>query len=415
MAERLWQNLSTNNSAFMDNSQMLATPTRPPKISLTRKIVFATMSLILFVGVCEFTFKAIGFDFSKLGRDLEATPIFYRIPTEPFGRAHYKRPGGQQWTGRVISAQMQKIGYDGKWLPQEEVITLSYDADGFRNPADLKSWRVVMLGDSFTELGNLSDEELVSTKLGKLLGQTVKNLGVSHTGLVNQTEYLREFGISPETKEVVWVFFEGNDIQDYVMESDRVASIQTGATQHVDLLKTHVPQTSLIEAIQRKLFSKSRLEIYGPAVNATLADGTTQFKIHYAPPRQDDIFPYLLRVESGIVTLAELCKANELQLTCVYMPCKRRAFSGHQYTVADDAPAYLRNKWIPSDLPDWLQTVCRKNGMRFVDVTAALLELNESELLSHNLHFDTHLTAEGATVVSQTIAISLQPPAGSPP
>ena len=180
---------------------MLATPTRPPKISLTRKIVFATMSLILFVGVCEFTFKAIGFDFSKLGRDLEATPIFYRIPTEPFGRAHYKRPGGQQWTGRVISAQMQKIGYDGKWLPQEEVITLSYDADGFRNPADLKSWRVVMLGDSFTELGNLSDEELVSTKLGKLLGQTVKNLGVSHTGLVNQTEYLREFGISRQTMQ----------------------------------------------------------------------------------------------------------------------------------------------------------------------------------------------------------------------
>ena len=37
---------------------------------------------------------------------------------------------------------------------------------------------VVMLGDSFTELGNLSDEELVSTKLGKLLGRPIKNLGV---------------------------------------------------------------------------------------------------------------------------------------------------------------------------------------------------------------------------------------------
>lgn len=389
--------------------------TRPPRISRTRKVVFATMSLLLFVGVCEFTFKAIGFDFSKLGQDLEAAPIFYRIPTEPFGEGYYKRPGNLSWTGKVVTAQMLRIGYEQKWLPDETEITLEYDADGFRNPPNLRDWEIAMIGDSFTELGNLKFEDLVSTQLGDLLGVSVKNLGVSHTGLLNQTEYLRQFGVSEKTKEVVWVFFEGNDIQDYLMESDRMASIQTGAAKHVDLLKTHIPQTSLIEAIQRHLFGKSRLEIYGPPVNATLTDGQTPFKIDYAPPGKNELFLRLPRYEAGIDNLVRLCRENELQLTCVYMPCKRRAFSGHSYTVSTDAPAYLQSKWTPSDLPEWLQTVCREQGVRFVDATIPLRKLNEEALRSHNLVFDTHLTAEGATAVAKEIAHALKPPAGSPP
>ena len=385
------------------------TSTSKPQITLTRKIVFTTMSLLLFVGVCEFSFKAIGFDFSKLGQDLNATPIFYRIPTEPFGSAFYKRPGNQVWTGKVITAQMQRIGYDSKWFPEEEIHTLKYDADGFRNPDDLTSWTIAMIGDSFTELGTLKQDLLVSSRLSKLLDTPVKNLGVSHTGLLNQTEYLREYGISSATKEVIWVFFEGNDIQDYVMETDRVSAIQIGSSEHIDLLKTHQAQTSLVKAIYRKIFAKSRMEIYGPAVNATLDDGKTRFKIDYAPPGRDQIFLQLQRYEAGIDKLHELCKQHELKLTCVYMPCKRRAFSGYRYTVDASAPAYLKQKWEPSDLPDWMREVCNDKGIRFVNVTTDLQKLNQAELLSHNLTFDTHLTADGAETVAQALAHALRP------
>ncbi len=379
-----------------------------PSISVTRKIVYAGMALLLFLGVCEFTFRAIGFDFSKLGEDLNGTPVFYRIPTEPFGTAFYKRPGNQQWTGKVVTAQMSRIGYDAKWFPEEEEFTLNYDADGFRNPRSLASWHTAMIGDSFTELGNLKQEELVTSRLSQLLDVPVKNLGVSHTGLLNQTEYLREFGICKETREVVWVFFEGNDIQDYLLESNRLSEIQTGSAKHIDLLETHQPQTSLIQAVHRRIFGRSRKEIYGPAVNATLSDGVTQFKIDYAPPGQEQILMQLGRYEAGIDKLLQLCKQNNLQLTCVYMPCKRRAFSDHKYTVASDAPAYLRMKWVPSDLPDWLQRVCDDRGIRFVDVTDALRTLNQKKLLSHNLYFDTHLTAAGAEVVAQTLAKAMR-------
>ena len=389
---------------------MTESPTgkRLPRITLIRKVVFATMSLMLFVGVCEFSFQAIGFDFSKWGQDLNATPIFYRIPTEPFGSAYYKRPGKQILTGKVVTSQMQRIGYDSKWFPDEEQQTLQYDANGFRNPDGLKSWEIAMIGDSFTELGNLSPDQLVTSQLGKLLDVSVKNLGVSHTGLLNQTEYLREFGICAATEEVIWVFFEGNDIQDYVMETDRVSAIQTGISEHIDLLKTHKSQTSLVKAIYQRIFSKSRREIYGPAVNATLSDGITRFKVDYAPPSRDQIFLQLQRLEAGIEKLHKLCKQNGLNLTCLYMPCKRRAFSDHRYTVDINAPAYLQLQWAPSDLPEWMQEVCKEKGIRLVDATEPLKQLNQTELLSHNLIFDTHLTAAGAKVVAQALADTLR-------
>jgi len=385
-----------------------STGKRLPRITLTRKVVFATMSLMLFVGVCEFSFQAIGFDFSKLGQDLNATPIFYRIPTEPFGSAYYKRPGKQTWAGKVVTSQMQRIGYQSKWFPEEEPQTLEYDANGFRNPDGLKSWKIAMIGDSFTELGNLPPDQLVTSQLGKLLDVSVKNLGVSHTGLLNQTEYLREFGISAATEDVIWVFFEGNDIQDYMMETDRVAAIQTGISEHIDLLKTHKSQTSLVKAVYQRIFAKSRKEIYGPAVNATLSDGTTRFKIDYAPPSRAQIFLQLQRLEAGIEKLHNLCKQNGLKLTCVYMPCKRRAFSDHPYTVDTNAPAYLQLQWAPSDLPEWMQEVCKEKGIGLLDVTGPLKQLNQTELLSHNLIFDTHLTAAGAEVVAQALADTLR-------
>ena len=236
----------------------------------------------------------------------------------------------------------------------------------------------------------------------------MKNLGVSHTGLLNQTEYLREFGICAATEEVIWVFFEGNDIQDYVMETDRVSAIQTGISEHIDLLKTHKSQTSLVKAIYQRIFSKSRREIYGPAVNATLSDGITRFKVDYAPPSRDQIFLQLQRLEAGIEKLHKLCKQNGLNLTCLYMPCKRRAFSDHRYTVDINAPAYLQLQWAPSDLPEWMQEVCKEKGIRLVDATEPLKQLNQTELLSHNLIFDTHLTAAGAKVVAQALADTLR-------
>ena len=376
-----------------------------------RKILFSLIAFLFFYGLCELTFQLIGFDFSQTTRDLESVPTFYRIPTTPFGEAYYRRPGSTSWTGKVVTAQMQRIGYDAKWFPNEQEITLQYDQDGFRNPADLEDWEIVVIGDSFTELGNLKYDDLVSTQLGSLMGRSVKNLGISHTGILNQTACLQHFGIAKSTKHVVWVFFEGNDLQDMVLESQRLSRIETGAEGHVDLIANRKTQSSLTAAIQNALFAPSRLEIYGPAVNATLSRGSesVRFKLDYTPVGSKMLGPVGDQFRAAIEKLADLCRQRELKLWCVYMPTKRRVFHSLRYQVDTDATLHLRQSWQPSDLPQWLELQCRQKQIEFVDATPSLIELNKSAEFSHNLVFDTHLSVAGARVVAESLAAKMQP------
>ncbi len=377
------------------------------RVSRSRKILFTLVSLLLFWGICEFTFRAIGFDFSATSQDLQRVPVFYRVPTVPFGTAYYRRPGSVQWTGKVVTSQMQHIGYEPRWFPQENVVTLTYDADGFRNPPGLKEWEIVMIGDSFTELGNLHDDDLVSAQLGQRRGQSVKNLGISHTGILNQTACLEHYGISNSTKHVIWVFFEGNDLQDLLIESGRISRIGTGDLEHVDLLKSRKPQTSLTRALTQRWGAPSRLEIYGPAVNASLtaADGkTSRLKLDYAPLQAADLGPVGDQFNAAIEKLAALCRQHQLQLWCLYMPAKRRAFHTRSCRLDENAAEHLKQPWTPTDLPQWLAQRCRAQAISFIDATPALIALNESGEYSHNLVFDTHLTSAGASAVADLLA-----------
>ena len=375
-----------------------------------RKILFSLIAFLFFYGLCELTFQLIGFDFSQTTRDLESVPTFYRIPTTPFGEAYYRRPGSTSWTGKVVTTQMQRIGYDAKWFPNEQEITLQYDQAGFRNPADLEDWEIVVIGDSFTELGNLEYDDLVSTQLGSLMDRSVKNLGISYTGILNQTACLEHFGIAKSTKHVVWVFFEGNDLQDMVLESQRLSRIETGAKGHVDLIANRKTQSSLTGAIQNALFAPSRLEIYGPAVNATLSRGSesVRFKLDYTPVGSEMLGPVGDQFRVAIEKLADLCRQRELKLWCVYMPTKRRVFHSLRYEVDTDATLHLRQPWQPSDLPQWLELQCRQKQIEFVDATPSLIELNKSAEFSHNLVFDTHLSVAGARVVAESLAAKMQ-------
>ncbi|HIA62061.1 MAG TPA: hypothetical protein EYN93_04055 [Planctomycetaceae bacterium] len=376
-----------------------------------RKILFSLIAFLFFFGLCELTFQLIGFDFSQTTRDLESVPTFYRIPTTPFGEAYYRRPGTTSWTGKVVTSQMQRIGYDAKWFPQEQEITLQYDKDGFRNPADLEDWEIVVIGDSFTELGNLKYDDLVSTQLGSLVDRSVKNLGISHTGVLNQTACLQHFGISKSTKHVVWAFFEGNDLQDMVLESQRLSRIETGASDHVDLIANRKTQSSLTAAIQNVLFAPSRLDIYGPAVNATLSRGneSVRFKLDYTPVGSEMLGPVGDQLKVAIEKLAEYCRQRDMKLWCVYLPTKRRVFHSLGYQVDTDATLHLRQPWQPSDLPQWLELQCRRKQIEFVDATPSLIELNKSDEFSHNLVFDTHLSVAGARVVAESLAAKMQP------
>ena len=113
-------------------------------------------------------------------------------------------------------------------FPQDpsQRVTVQYDRNGFRNPADLDRADIVVLGDSYIEAPMILDKALSTTVLGRLQGRPVANLGNSGYGPQQELAVLKRFGLPLRPEVVVWAFFEGNDLsnmEEYHGKAARVA------------------------------------------------------------------------------------------------------------------------------------------------------------------------------------------------
>jgi len=124
----------------------------------------------------------------------DSIPIYFRGPTLVEKNFYKRRSGPDIWQGKVLSAWLKYLGIEAEVYKDEVEVVIEYDEYGFRNPADLRDWDIVVIGDSFVELGYLPYQELFTTQLGRILGKKVKNLGVSYTGPLTHTHYLKEYG-----------------------------------------------------------------------------------------------------------------------------------------------------------------------------------------------------------------------------
>lgn len=344
-------------------------------------------------------------DFNRTLEAWESTPIYYRQPIEPIGDAFFRRPGPESWTGNVLDTQLKRVNAaEHDAYATEETRTYEYDLLGFRNPRDLQDWGTVFVGDSFTELGYLPHEELVSSRVGEQLGVTVKNLGVSYTGTLTHNYYLRNFGKSSSTRRAVLVFFEGNDIKDAVAEHKRLEAFRLNGTREYRDLQSQRQTSFLVASIKsvRSLLTPKP----GPITNENAIfdskHGEVPVTLLYSLPNADELEPMARQViRDGIAGWAETANYLGLEPWLVYMPVKHRVI--HQYIRYTDATEDKIRNWQPSDLPQHVAGLCEENGIRFIDSTPALAGAAADGQLPYNAIWDTHLNSLGTQVVADLI------------
>lgn len=345
-------------------------------------------------------------DFNRTLEAWESTPIYYRQPIEPIGDAFFRRPGPESWTGNVLDTQLKRVNAaEHDAYATEETRTYEYDLLGFRNPRDLQDWGTVFVGDSFTELGYLPHEELVSSRVGEQLGVTVKNLGVSYTGTLTHNYYLRNFGKSSSTRRAVLVFFEGNDIKDAVLEHKRLEEFRkTGFRETRDLESQR--QTSFLVAsakTMQRVISAQR----GPITNENAvfesADGDQAVSLLYSLPNASELDSVARQVlEAALSDWAKTADEMELEPWLVYMPVKHRVIYDHIRYLPNADPDIAA--WQPSDLPQHVAELCRDRGIRFIDATPVLSDAAAAGHLPYNAIWDTHLNSLGTQVVAKLVA-----------
>ena len=330
------------------------------------------------------------------------------MPAGPF----FRRPGPAAWTGRPVTSAMRLGGYADADAGDEE-ITVTYDRDGFRNPEDLRDWEIAVVGDSFTEAGTVTQDELYTTILGRELGQRVRNLGVSFTGPLSQTYFLQHFGKAPSAKHAVLAFFEGNDLQDLQREVKLREAYHAGqvvkAPSRLDELP---PQSSFVRAVGTwlgLLLSRSEKPKPPELVNGEFVGGAAPvpMTLDFIPPSSSDVSPALREsLDRALGGFAQTAREQGMKPWLLYIPSKRRALDGRLRFLPSATPEMAG--WKPTDLPQWVAGLAEAHGITVVDATPALAAEAQRGVLPYNAIFDTHLNPAGHRAVAKTLADAMR-------
>jgi hypothetical protein len=319
--------------------------------------------------------------------------------------------------------------------------TLTVDKRGLRNQTDLNAYDVVVLGDSFTEGSEVSDEQIWPALLAGKTGQTFYNLGISGGNPTDYLYILKQVGESLKPKTVLCMLYEGNDFRDNNFPS-------TGHERPKSTMKDILFRASPL----RRQLSSLMLRTLGPVntdrfnVNPSLLDNPRHpmypiswlplnvpqgsanyyafdlkcFLSHCQTPRQFSETLGCRKTQEILVILQELCTRNGARLVVVYAPDKPHILlpAWREHLNPAQVRAYMamgQKNLPPADqlldtvVPqlDTFETVmadfCRRQSIEFVSLTGIL---RQNILAGQQAYFtyDQHWSPVGHRIVAEFLA-----------
>ncbi|MCB0320685.1 MAG: hypothetical protein KDD60_07130 [Bdellovibrionales bacterium] len=278
----------------------------------------------------------------------------------------------------------------------------TYDQDGFRNETDLSSAPIVVLGDSFVESLLTSSSEHFITLTSKALQLPIRNLGQLWYGPQQELEVLRRYTIPHQPKIVVWAFFEGNDLTDYLRYERMMhtwPALQSKLESYVDrsLLKNS------LRAIRRKLQGEITKSPADFALCSRSQKQRVPLYFYYDEIyRSSPIEHALLETKRIIEQAASETRSIGAKFMFVFIPSKSRVY---RPLCNPDSPQPV-NGWLEHELRTLI--TAKIPEATYMDLTPALQEAARSA--SPLLYFvdDTHWSTAGHAVVADEISRALK-------
>ncbi len=281
-----------------------------------------------------------------------------------------------------------------------------YDHNGFRNQTDLASADIAVIGDSFVESPQTPHDVLMSTVLGRLENATVANLGISGYGPQQELIVLKRFALPLRPKTVVWMFYEGNDLNDIQRyeESQRLTGEPRASQSVLSRLWTRSFMNNLLTTAIRLrdgCQTSSNIGEYYALVMDAQGRETRQYFIadlFSAPAKESEA---LAITRASLSAAYQLSRQHDFRLVVVFAPTEYRVYS--------NAPSVIEfsektKEWRPSNLPSRLRSMVADIAPQidFVDLTPVF----QDEVARHGQPFlldDTHWSDAGHALVARTI------------
>jgi lysophospholipase L1-like esterase len=305
----------------------------------------------------------------------------------------YAHQRGSSLGGDAASAY--QIPVADKTLYQWDV---EYDRNGFRNELELKSADIVVIGDSFVEGLTVRNEQLISSVLARLTGEVVANLGQSAYGPLEEIVVLKRYGLPLKPRTVVWMFFEGNDLQD-------VTGYRQAMRNPPNFWRAFVARSFTRSALHEvKYLVSPPTRLTGKTRSGVLpAPDGHQAVVYFMYPSKPIVNEDLAALNDTVQTLAtahRLLAAQGARLVFVFVPSKFRVFRPF---CRFPEQSECRN-WIPNDmserLADGLGSISPDIG--YLDLTPYLIDGMKTGILPYYPD-DEHWSPEGHRIAAEAI------------
>ena len=287
-------------------------------------------------------------------------------------------------------------------IPQSDMTSyqwdVKYDQNGFRNDLDLKHAATIVIGDSIVEGLTVSQSQLMTSILAHLDGEVVANLGQSAYGPQQELVVLKRYGLQLQPHNVVWMFFEGNDLSDVL--GYREAMRHPPSLWRAFFARSFTRNT--LKEIKRFASPPSKMAgvKYSAVIQTPGGQKLTVYFGYSAKPLSKDELSALDETARTLSAAHSLCAARGARLTVVFVPDKFRVF--HSFCQFPQE-SECRN-WGLNDLPGRLQNVVGSisSEIGYLDLTPNLVNAMKTEALPYYPD-DEHWSPAGHKIAAEAI------------
>ena len=269
------------------------------------------------------------------------------------------------------------------------------DKNGFNNSSELypKS-DIVLVGDSFAH-GNcvLAGEDIA----GQLRKRQIKaiNLGYSGNGPLIELATLREYAAPLKPKIVLWLYYEGNDLEDLLVEAQSPpfrAYLQRDFSQHL-LNRQHEINQALIEYIEKRAEELEEKDLRDAGVFDTQIARIARFqqvrqRFKFLSPSRQSPTPPLPLFEEILQEARDLTISMDGKFYFVYLP----GWSRYAAEANEDDLFYR----------DQVLAIVRSLDIPVIDMHEIFVQ-HPDPLSLFPFRIEGHYTAEGYELVASTI------------
>lgn len=331
----------------------------------------------------------------------------------------WMRPPNLHWTGCSRGdLAMETNSAD----PDARVVTFQTDFEGFRNSRDLAKAEIVFIGDSFTEAGNVSEQDTFVSLTASAIDVEARNMGIAGFTPPSELIVLQKFGLKCQPRTVVWQIAETNDLDDaaFFVQWQQAGrpSVLPGFTN---------ARPTRLEAWQRRSPSHLLFALIGEQqpwpfrgdfMDREGTEHTIRFEMSFPPDvREHPGWPV---VEYSLTAGAQLLKEKNIRLVVLLIPRKLRVMAPvtdfHEFQIPTPGQPLTVKHRLPAGwdrqpearLANHLKTLCDLLEVTFVDTTPGLTERAAAGELVYQA-MDTHLSPSGHAIVSELLVDALRP------